>query len=132
MIRSLPVAGLMAFVLFLGATMACSEALAGTASIRFNLYKAGFIVGVSGGKGTVTFQGKRYPISIGGVSSWRDNWRLESRVDRHRPERPRHSRYRRYLHCCSGWSSGRRWRQGGAASEFQRRHSQGARAADWL
>ena len=68
MIRSLPVAGLMAFVLFLGATMACSEALAGTASIRFNLYKAGFIVGVSGGKGTVTFQGKRYPISIDGVS----------------------------------------------------------------
>jgi hypothetical protein len=37
-------------------------------TIEFELYKAGFIVGVSGGRGTLHFQGKSYPLSIGGVS----------------------------------------------------------------
>ncbi len=45
-----------------------SAAMADTARINFNIYKAGFIVGVSGGKGTVTFHGRTYPIKIGGVS----------------------------------------------------------------
>jgi lipid-binding SYLF domain-containing protein len=39
-----------------------------SASIEFEIYKAGFIVGVSGGRGTLHFQGKSYPVSIGGVS----------------------------------------------------------------
>jgi predicted small lipoprotein YifL len=38
------------------------------ATIEFELYKAGFIVGVSGGRGTLHFQGKAHPLSIGGVS----------------------------------------------------------------
>ncbi len=37
-------------------------------TIQLTLYKAGFIVGASGGNGTLTFKGKRYPLSIGGVS----------------------------------------------------------------
>ena len=37
-------------------------------SIRFNVIKAGFVVGGSGGSGTLVFHGRRYPISIGGVS----------------------------------------------------------------
>lgn len=37
-------------------------------TIEFELYKAGFIVGVSGGRGTLHFQGKAYPLKIGGVS----------------------------------------------------------------
>jgi len=37
-------------------------------TIEFELYKAGFVVGVSGGRGTLHFQGKAYPLSIGGVS----------------------------------------------------------------
>ncbi len=45
-----------------------SAAMADTARVNFNIYKAGFIVGVSGGKGTVTFHGRTYPIKIGGVS----------------------------------------------------------------
>ncbi len=45
-----------------------SAAMADTARLNFTIYKAGFIVGVSGGKGTVTFHGKTYPIKIGGVS----------------------------------------------------------------
>ena len=39
-----------------------------SAKIQFDVYKAGFIVGVSGGSGTLTYKGKEYPISIGGVS----------------------------------------------------------------
>ena len=38
------------------------------ATIEFTLYKAGFIVGGSGGSGTLKFKGKQYPVSIGGVS----------------------------------------------------------------
>lgn len=39
-----------------------------SAKIQFEVYKAGLIVGVSGGSGTLTFKGKAYPLSIGGVS----------------------------------------------------------------
>lgn len=38
----------------------------GTISIR--IVKAGFVLGGSGGSGTLVFHGKRYPLSIGGVS----------------------------------------------------------------
>ena len=45
-----------------------NSASADTGSIRFSILKAGLVVGGSGGSGTLTFQGKRYPISIGGLS----------------------------------------------------------------
>lgn len=38
------------------------------ATIAFDIFKAGFIVGGSGGSGTLTYQGKSYPLTIGGVS----------------------------------------------------------------
>jgi hypothetical protein len=37
-------------------------------SIRFNVIKAGFVLGGSGGSGTLVFHGWRYPLAIGGVS----------------------------------------------------------------
>jgi len=37
-------------------------------TIDLTLYKAGFIVGGSGGNGTLKFKGKQYPVNIGGVS----------------------------------------------------------------
>jgi lipid-binding SYLF domain-containing protein len=43
-------------------------ASAADAKIAFTLYKAGFVVGGRGGRGTLTFKGKQYPVSIGGVS----------------------------------------------------------------
>jgi hypothetical protein len=43
-----------------------SAAPAGTVDIT--LYKAGFIVGGSGGSGTLKFKGKQHALSIGGVS----------------------------------------------------------------
>ena len=38
------------------------------ATIAFEIFKAGFIVGGSGGSGTLTYRGRSYPLSIGGVS----------------------------------------------------------------
>jgi hypothetical protein len=45
-----------------------TPAHADSASINFRVFKAGFVVGGSGGSGSMTFQGRRYPISIGGLS----------------------------------------------------------------
>lgn len=37
--------------------------------ISIKVLKGGFIVGASGGSGTLTFRGKSYPLSIGGLSA---------------------------------------------------------------
>jgi len=56
-------------IVALGTMLFANQASAAPdATIQFTLYKAGFIVGGSGGKGTLTFKGKHYPVSIGGVS----------------------------------------------------------------
>lgn len=36
--------------------------------VTFKVVKAGFVIGASGGSGTLRFHGRRYPISIGGLS----------------------------------------------------------------
>ncbi|MGG6896448.1 MULTISPECIES: hypothetical protein [Rhizobium] len=41
---------------------------ADSGTIRFAVYKAAFFVGGSGGEGTLTFHGRHYPVSIGGIS----------------------------------------------------------------
>lgn len=38
-------------------------------TISFTVYKAGWVIGGSGGSGTLVFRGQRYPISIGGLSA---------------------------------------------------------------
>ncbi len=45
-----------------------SSAYADSGRISFKVVKAGFVIGGSGGSGTLTFRGKRYPVSIGGIS----------------------------------------------------------------
>ncbi|RUZ68585.1 hypothetical protein [Mesorhizobium sp. M7A.F.Ca.US.007.01.1.1] len=45
-----------------------SAAHADSGTIRFAVYKAAFFVGGSGGEGTLAFQSRRYPISVGGVA----------------------------------------------------------------
>ncbi len=45
-----------------------SAARADEGTISFSVVKAGFVVGGSGGSGTLSFHGKSYPISIGGIS----------------------------------------------------------------
>src|SRR5260370_32769358 len=43
-----------------------SAAYADAGRIRFNVIKAGFVIGGSAGSGTLLFHGRRYPFSIGG------------------------------------------------------------------
>ena len=45
-----------------------SAAFADSGRVHIRIVKAGFIVGGSGGSGTLTFHGKKYPLSIGGIS----------------------------------------------------------------
>jgi uncharacterized membrane protein YuzA (DUF378 family) len=47
---------------------ALSWSYAETGSVRFNIVKAGFIVGLGGGSGTLNFQGRNYRLSIGGIN----------------------------------------------------------------
>ncbi|AZO08761.1 MULTISPECIES: hypothetical protein [unclassified Mesorhizobium] len=51
-----------------GSVGLAGAAHADTGTIRFAVYKAAFFVGGSGGEGTLTFHGRRYPITIGGIS----------------------------------------------------------------
>jgi hypothetical protein len=37
--------------------------------IRISVLKGGWFIGASGGHGTLTFHGRRYPLAIGGVSA---------------------------------------------------------------
>lgn len=60
-------AALVAALAFAGVALS-STAYADSGSISFKVIKAGFVVGGSGGSGTLTFQGRSYPIGIGGLS----------------------------------------------------------------
>jgi flavin-dependent dehydrogenase len=53
-----------AFMLVLSA----APSWAGSGTVQIQLYKAGFIVGVSGGKGILKYGGKTHNLGIGGVS----------------------------------------------------------------
>jgi hypothetical protein len=46
-----------------------SAAHADSGVIRITLYKAGWFIGGSGGSGTLTYHGRVYPLSIGGLSA---------------------------------------------------------------
>ena len=45
-----------------------TAAQAASGRITFDVVKAGFVIGGSAGSGTLTFRGRSYPISIGGLS----------------------------------------------------------------
>jgi hypothetical protein len=45
-----------------------SPSRAQTGSVRIQIAKAGFIVGVGGGSGTLNYRGRSYPLRISGVS----------------------------------------------------------------
>jgi lipid-binding SYLF domain-containing protein len=45
-----------------------TAAYADYGSIRFNVVKAGFVIGGSAGSGAINFHGRVYPLAIGGVS----------------------------------------------------------------
>jgi len=47
---------------------ASSAARADSGNISIRIIKAGFVIGGSAGSGTLYFHGRRYPLSIGGLS----------------------------------------------------------------
>ena len=51
----------------LAASAAVAHADSGT--IRFKVLKGDWFIGASGGSGVLTFRGRQYPLSIGGVSA---------------------------------------------------------------
>ena len=59
-------AALSAFlVLVAGAAFSSAHAESGYVSLT--VYKGGWIIGGSGGSGTLTFRGRTYPLSVGGI-----------------------------------------------------------------
>jgi hypothetical protein len=44
-----------------------TAALADSGSVTLTIYKGGWIIGGSGGGGTLTFHGRRYGLSVGGI-----------------------------------------------------------------
>lgn len=56
---------LIALIALLGAGV--QEARADSGRIVLTIYKAGWIIGGSGGYGTLTFRGRSYPLSVGGI-----------------------------------------------------------------
>lgn len=57
-------AALIAFVAVLGLS---SAARADSGTITLTIYKAGWVIGGSGGGGTLNFQGRSYHLSAGGI-----------------------------------------------------------------
>ena len=60
-------AALVASLAFAGVAFS-STAFADSGSISFKVIKAGFVVGGSGGSGTLNFHGRSYRLGIGGIS----------------------------------------------------------------
>ena len=58
---------LVALVAIVGASVS-SAAVADVGSVRINVIKGGWVIGASGGNGVLTFRGRNYPLSVGGVS----------------------------------------------------------------
>ena len=44
-----------------------SAAYADSGTVRITVYKVGWFIGGSGGSGVLTFHGRQYPLSIGGI-----------------------------------------------------------------
>jgi len=61
-------AGLIGLIAIVGASVS-SAAYADSGTILIRVFKAGWFIGGSGGSGTLIFHGRRYPLSIGGLSA---------------------------------------------------------------
>ena len=61
-------AGLIALTALAGASVSFA-AYADSGTIRISVVKGGWFIGASGGSGTLTFHGRQYPLSIGGLSA---------------------------------------------------------------
>ena len=57
---------LVALAAFAGVSLS-SASYADSGSVLLTIYKAGWIIGGSGGGGTLNFHGRTYPLSVGGL-----------------------------------------------------------------
>ncbi len=60
---------LMASGVTLAAGAFLSPAEAATGAVSLHIASAGFIIGVTGGNGTLSFGGRQYPLTIGGINA---------------------------------------------------------------
>jgi hypothetical protein len=60
-------AALVALIALTGVSLS-SAAHADSGSISIRIFKAGFVIGGSAGSGVLRFQGRTYPLSVGGLS----------------------------------------------------------------
>ena len=58
---------LLAFIAIAAASVS-SAAIADSGTVRISVLKGGWVIGASGGDGTLTFNGRRYALSVGGLS----------------------------------------------------------------
>ncbi len=61
-------AALIALTAILGSVGLTSAAYADSGTISIRIFKAGFVIGGSAGSGVLHFQGRNYPLSVGGLS----------------------------------------------------------------
>jgi hypothetical protein len=61
-------AGFIALITMLGASLS-SAAYADSGTVVISVVKGGWFLGAHGGSGTLTFHGRRYQLSIGGVDA---------------------------------------------------------------
>jgi hypothetical protein len=61
-------AALIALTVALAGFGLSSSARADSGTVSFRVLKGGWFIGASGGSGTLFFHGRRYPLSIGGLS----------------------------------------------------------------
>jgi hypothetical protein len=54
-----------AFIALVGVGMSSAQADSGY--VNLTVYKGGWIIGGSGGHGSLTFRGRTYPLSVGGI-----------------------------------------------------------------
>jgi hypothetical protein len=61
-------AALIAAVAVFGSVGLTSAAYADSGTVSIRIFKAGFVIGGSAGSGVLRFQGRNYPLSVGGLS----------------------------------------------------------------
>lgn len=59
---------LKSFVALIALAATATAAAADVGTIRLSFLKAGWVIGGTVGSGTLTFRGRKYPVSIGGLS----------------------------------------------------------------
>ncbi len=61
-------AALIATIAILSSVGLTSAAFADSGTVSIRIFKAGFVIGGSAGSGVLHFQGRNYPLSVGGLS----------------------------------------------------------------